>query len=359
MTASQPVRTLIVDDSALVRKLLTHLLDSHPRISVVGTAIDAQDARAKIKQLNPDVLTLDIEMPGMDGLNFLGKIMTLRPMPVIMVSTLTSKGADASLEAMRLGAFDVFPKPRTNLSRELDSYRGELQEKVLAAAHANVRVLADRAKRHLGQTQTTRVLEDAPIAANSALQPLVAIGASTGGTEAIALCMERLPANMPGIVITQHIPGAFSESFARRLNDCSALNVTEARHGDRILAGHAYVAPGDQHLEVIRDGAHFVCRLNQGEPVNRHRPSVDVMFDSVARCARNLVVGVLLTGMGKDGAQGLLDIRQAGGRTIAQDEESSVVWGMPGSAVKLGAAESIMPIDHVAPQILTCLRSLA
>lgn len=344
----EPVKVLVVDDSALVRKLLSHLLDAHPEIEVLDTAINAQDARTKIKRYDPDVVTLDIEMPGMDGLSFLEKIMTLRPTPVVMVSTLTQKGADASLNALRLGAFDCVAKPKDDLSRSVDLYRDELHRKVLSASTANVAMLAQRAERTVKNNDVHRLsLGDIPSA--SAVQTIVAIGASTGGTEAINHMLRRLPADTPGIVLAQHIPEEFCPPFAERLNKCSAMSVAIAKEGERVLRGHVYVAPGNEHLRIEKEGPHFVCRLGDDDPINRHRPSVDALFESVADSARNRAVGVLLTGMGKDGAQGLKSMRDNGARTLIQDEASSVVWGMPGAAYKLDAAEEVLDLE-VIPQ---------
>ena len=348
----QRTSVLVVDDSALVRKLLSHLLDSHPTIDVIGTAIDAKDARQKIKALNPDVLTLDIEMPGMDGLTFLSKVMTLRPMPVVMVSTLTERGADASLQAMQLGAFDVFAKPKEDLAKSLDAYKDTLHNKVLSAAQANIAVLAARARRQVevqASAPSNQAVETIPNIphASGGVPPIIAIGSSTGGTEAVRQILERLPANVPGIVIAQHIPESFSASFADRLNACSLLSVKEAEDGDRIVPGSAFVAPGGRHLTVVKQGGHYQCALNDAEPVNRHKPSVDVLFDSVATHASKKALGIILTGMGKDGAQGLLNMRDQGAHTIAQDEATSVVWGMPGSAVKINAAKDVLPIGDI------------
>ena len=352
------VRVLVVDDSALVRKLLTHLLGSHPDIEVIDVAVDAQDARAKIKALNPDVMTLDIEMPGMDGLQFLQKVMTLRPMPVVMVSTLTEKGAQASLDAIQLGAFDVFAKPRSDLARALEGYRDSLHRKVLGAASANVSVLARRAQRYTEQLSGGSTGPTLEITSASALKPIIAIGSSTGGTEAAAEVLSELPPNSPGIVITQHIPGTFSESFAKRLDACSQLRVKQAEQGDRILTGHAYVAPGDMHLKVRRNGAFFECELVDSEPVNRHKPSVDVLFDSVAEHVGKLGIGIILTGMGKDGAEGMLNMKNHGAFTMAQDEASSVVWGMPGAAVKLGAASQVTALPEIATELVGQLNGM-
>ncbi|MAA76369.1 MAG: chemotaxis response regulator protein-glutamate methylesterase [Salinisphaeraceae bacterium] len=337
------IRVLLIDDSALVRQLLSELLASDPEIEVVGTAPDPYVARQKIKALNPDVLTLDVEMPRMDGLTFLDNLMRLRPLPVIMVSSLTARGADATLRAMELGAIDFVTKPQVGVAEGLKAYGEELITKVKAAARARVRA------REAPSPRTGR--ERLALEIRTTDQVL-AIGASTGGTEAIREVLECLPPDCPPTVITQHIPAQFSDSFARRLDASSAMSVAEARDGLQLRHGHAYVAPGDQHLEVVRSGALYYTRLNRGEPVNRHRPSVDVLFNSVARaCGRN-AVGALLTGMGKDGAEGLLAMRQAGALTLAQDEKTSVVWGMPGAAVKIDAAQHVLPLNQIAPYLL-------
>ncbi|MEM7098666.1 MAG: chemotaxis response regulator protein-glutamate methylesterase [Pseudomonadota bacterium] len=348
---SNPKRVLVVDDSALVRKLLSHLLNEHPELQVIDTAINAEDARAKIKLHDPDVVTLDIEMPGLDGLSFLEKIMTLRPTPVVMVSTLTQKGAQASLDALRMGAFDCVGKPKTDFSRDIKNYQTELHNKVLGAANANVAMLSSRARRNL-ETQGEYQQVTAQFSETSSVQRVIGIGASTGGTEAISQVLQQLPANSPGIVITQHIPEAFAEPFAKRLNGLCALQVKIAQHGERVLMGHAYVAPGDAHLRIERQGPHFVCAIEHGEPINLHIPSVDAMFDSLAEVARNRSIGVLLTGMGKDGAKGLKAMRDSGARTLIQDEASSVVWGMPGAAHKLDAAEFVLDLDLVSKKTI-------
>ncbi len=356
------IRVLVVDDSALVRRLLTEMLSSTRDIEVVGTAADAHAAREKIKQLDPDVITLDVEMPRMDGITFLRNLMRLRPMPVVMVSSLTEKGADVTLDALALGAVDYLSKPKIDLAATFTDYRDELADKIRAAARASVKALDPlrvpvRPSSAPGPAHTA----DAVLPRDSTLRPLrttdriIAIGASTGGTEAIKEVLIRLPPDCPGVVITQHIPKAFSGPFARRMNDCSAVSVSEAEDGHQILAGHVYIAPGDRHLMVVRDGARYVCRLDDGVPVNRHKPSVDVLFRSVAQhCGRN-AIGVLLTGMGKDGARGMKEMLDSGSRTIAQDEATSVVWGMPGEAVALGAAEHVLALEHIAAKI----RSLA
>jgi two-component system, chemotaxis family, protein-glutamate methylesterase/glutaminase len=339
------IRVLVVDDSALVRQLLTEMLTRDPGIEVVGTASDAHVAREKIKQLNPDVLTLDVEMPKMDGLTFLRNLMRLRPMPVVMVSSLTEHGAEVTLDALALGAVDYLPKPRIDIAAKLPEYCAELIEKVRTAASASVRVLDSRPAASLA---TARHAMTGP---RPGSDRLIGIGASTGGTEAIKEVLAGLPPDSPGIVIAQHIPKAFSTSFARRLNDSCALNVCEAEDGQQILTGHAYLAPGDRHLSLARDGSRYVCRIDDSAPVNRHKPSVDVLFRSMAQNAGRNAVALLLTGMGRDGARGLLDIRRAGGRTLAQDEATSVVWGMPGEAVSLGAAQHVVPLEQIAAAV--------
>jgi two-component system chemotaxis response regulator CheB len=349
---SSKVRVLIVDDSALVRQMLTAILGREADIEVVGAASDPFDAREKIKGLNPDVLTLDIEMPRMDGLTFLGNLMRLRPMPVVMVSSLTERGAEVTLRALEIGAVDFVSKPKLDVSRGLEDYALEIVEKVRAAARARVRPFDPRTEA-VPEQASKRILS-----AGAAARPfrtthrILAIGASTGGTEAIKEVLLRLPADAPGTVITQHIPAAFSGAFAQRMNNSAAMTVCEAADGQQILPGHAYIAPGSHHLRVERDGARFVCRLDDGPAVNRHRPSVDVMFGSVAQNAGANAAGVLLTGMGADGARGLLELREAGAPTCAQDEASSVVWGMPGAAVKLGAAGDVLPLHAISHWIM-------
>lgn len=358
MPPNAPIRVLVVDDSALIRKLLAEMLSSDPGIEVVGTATDPFDAREKIKRLNPDVLTLDVEMPRMDGVTFLRNLMRLRPMPVLMVSTLTEQGAEITLDALRYGAVDFVTKPKVDVTHTLQDYREEILAKVRVAARARVRQLQAPppvgADRHVVESVSVdRVIPPAPRSHFRTTDRLIAIGASTGGTEAIREVLERLPpVTTPGIVITQHIPASFSGPFAQRMNRCCALDVSEASDGQQILPGHVYIAPGDRHLMVIRDGARWRCRLSDDVPVNRHRPSVDVLFRSVAQSAGANALGVILTGMGKDGAVGLKEMRDAGAYTIAQDEASSIVWGMPGAAVACGGVAEILPLDDVAAGIL-------
>ena len=351
---AEKVRVLIVDDSAVMRRLLTEILSSDAAIEVIGSAPDPFIAREKIKQLNPDVLTLDVEMPRMDGLAFLRNIMRLRPMPVVMCSSLTQRNADVTLEALSLGAIDFIAKPAVDVAHGLKEVAQDIIDKVKSAAHAKVRTLVDPATLHVEQRHDVGVVIEKRNAPSTFLTTdrVVAIGASTGGTEAIKDVLAGLPADVPGIVITQHIPKAFSGPFARRMNDCCVLNVCEASDGQPILPGHVYIAPGDQHLLVTRSGARYYCQLNDGPKVNRHRPSVDVLFRSVAQSAGRNSIGVILTGMGDDGAKGLLEMRAAGAPTLAQDEASSVVWGMPGAAWQAGAAQSLHPLLQIAARIV-------
>jgi two-component system chemotaxis response regulator CheB len=354
------ITVLIVDDSALVRKLLSEVLNSDPDIEVIGTAIDPFEAREKIKRLKPDVLTLDVEMPRMDGVTFLKNLMRLHPMPVVMVSTLTEKGAQVTLEALALGAVDFVAKPKIDLSNTLVDYAKEIIEKVKIAAMVNVNALVreELSIKNVPEKLTADAVlaKRSPTAIPSHLKTtdkIIAIGSSTGGTEAIKDILKMLPANCPGIVITQHIPALFSGPFAERVNGLSAINVCEAQDGQQILPGHAYIAPGGRHLIVERSGARFYCKLNDGPAVSRHKPSVDVLFRSVAQNVGANAVGIMLTGMGDDGAQGMLEMKEAGAFNFVQDEKSSVVWGMPMQAIKIGAAELQVPLDKIAAKLMS------
>ena len=359
----QKVRVLIVDDAALMRKLLTDILSSDPAIEVVGAAADPFIARDKIKKLNPDVLTLDVEMPKMDGITFLKNLMRLRPIPVVMISTLTEAGADVTLQALELGAIDYISKPKADYAHALSDYAEEIITKVKVAASVKVAKLEHRLNVNQKITASKRYSADAIIKNNKSrntivktTDKLVVIGASTGGTEAVKEVVMALPADMPGVVVTQHIPASFSTSFARRLNEYSSLNVREARDGDQVLPGHLYLAPGDKHLLVKRTGAKYICELNDGPEVNRHKPSVDVLFRSVAQAVGPNAMGIILTGMGDDGARGMLEMHEAGAFTVVQDENTSVVWGMPGAAVKLNAADKILALGKVADEIMSFVR---
>ncbi|HSY97181.1 MAG TPA: chemotaxis response regulator protein-glutamate methylesterase [Steroidobacteraceae bacterium] len=352
---NKKIRVLVVDDSAVMRQLLTEILNSDPDIEVVGTAPDPFVAREKIKSLNPDVLTLDVEMPRMDGLAFLRNLMRLRPMPVVMCSSLTQKGAAVALDALSLGAIDFVAKPAVDVIHGIREAAQEIVSKVKMASRAQVRPLVEHAPaaRVAERHDAGAVLPKRSAPTHFATTDrIIAIGASTGGTEAIKQVLSSLPADIPGIVIVQHIPKAFSGPFAIRMNASSVLNVCEASDRQPILAGHVYIAPGDQHLLVVRDGARYQCRLSDGDLVNRHRPSVDVLFRSVAQSAGRNSIGVMLTGMGRDGAEGMKEMRDAGASTIAQDEASSVVWGMPGAARQIGAVQSLHPLQEIAARIV-------
>jgi two-component system, chemotaxis family, protein-glutamate methylesterase/glutaminase len=343
-------RVLIVDDSALVRQMLSQLLSSDPAITVVGAAPDPFVAREMIKSLNPDVVTLDIEMPRMDGLAFLEKIMTLRPMPVVMISSLTQKGADIALRALEIGAVDYIAKPTIGLSDGFLSLRDEIVAKVKAAAKARVRPLS-------GEVRTTA----RPLSGGgySSSEKMIAIGASTGGVEALQSLLTVFPPDAPAIMVTQHMPASFTASFAKRLNQFCAVTVTQAQDQERVLPGHAYIAPGGFHLELARSGANYICRVHEQPPVSGHRPSVDVLFRSVAKAAGANAVGIILTGMGNDGAAGLLEMRRAGASTIGQDEATCVVYGMPKAAHDCGATEIELPIQKIPEQVLHHCRATA
>ena len=352
------IKVLIVDDSALVRQLLTEILNQAPGIEVVGTASDPYVAREKIKKLNPDVLTLDVEMPRMDGITFLGNLMRLRPMPVVMVSSLTEQGADVTLRALENGAVDYVSKPKLDVAHGLQEYSEEIVEKVKMAASAKVSALSSSRSTAAAGKVGRKLCADAVLAKSAGKKHfrttdrIIGIGASTGGTEAIKDVLRELPPDMPGIVITQHIPEAFSGPFAERVNSLSQLTVMEATDGQQILPGHAYIAPGNRHLIVKRDGARYVCELNDGEPVNRHKPSVDVMFRSLAQNVGPNAIGVLLTGMGDDGARGMGEMQEDGASTLVQDEKSSVVWGMPGEAVRRGVADEVFSLLDIPGRLL-------
>lgn len=353
------VKVLIVDDSAVVRQVLTEILKQDPLIEVIGVAQDPLIARQKIKALNPDVVTLDIEMPRMDGLTFLEKLMRLRPMPVVMVSTLTEAGADTTLRALELGAVDYVAKPKLDVGNTMKDYSDELIEKVKAAASAKVRALSAhltpaQPERDIPQKfSTDAVLEKATATKHfRTTERIIAIGASTGGTEAIKTVMSAMPADAPAVLVTQHMPANFTKSFAQRLDGLSAMSVCQAQDGQQINPGHVYIAPGAFHMMVERDGAHFVCRLSDGPPVNRHKPSVDVLFRSVAQNVGANAAGAILTGMGDDGAIGLREMRDAGCFCIAQDEQTCVVYGMPKMAVKEGGVDDILPLPKIASRLL-------
>jgi len=339
---TKPARVLIVDDSAVMRNLLSTLLAADPEIEVVGTAGDPYVARDRIKQLNPDVVTLDVEMPHMDGVTFLRKIMTLRPMPVIMVSSLTQAGAETTLEALDIGAVDFVAKPTNNAADAMTGLAEELRSKVKAAA--NTRIGARRAS--VPALSPRRERNVRPV------DKIILIGASTGGVEALKVVLMGMPAVCPPILITQHMPPRFTAAFAERLNRECPIGVSEAAHNDLVDPNHAYIAPGSHHLELVRTGGRFMCSLSDSPPVSGHRPSVDVLFRSAARVAGRISVAAILTGMGKDGAEGLLELRQAGATTLGQDEASSLIYGMPKAAFERGAVMRQISLSHMADAIL-------
>ena len=346
------ITVIVVDDSALIRKLLSEIINSQPDMLVVGTAPDPLIAREMIRSLNPDVLTLDVEMPKMDGLDFLERLMRLRPMPVVMVSSLTERGSDATLRALELGAIDYVSKPKIDITHGIQEYAAEIAHKIRTAA-----VSKPRARTIAGQSKTDHSL---PALANRSLstEKLIIVGASTGGTEAIKEFLMEMPPDCPGILITQHMPEAFTKSFAARLDSLCRISVKEAQDAERILPGHAYVAPGHSHLLLRRSGANYMTQLSGAELVNRHRPSVDVLFRSAAEFAGKNAIGVILTGMGKDGALGMLAMRQAGAYNFAQDEASCVVFGMPKEAIAAGATDEVLPLGALAQGVMRRLHLL-
>ncbi len=337
-------KVLIVDDSALIRSVLREIVDSQPDMEVVGVAPDPLVAREMIRERNPDVLTLDVEMPKMDGLDFLERLMRLRPMPVVMVSSLTERGSETTLRALELGAVDFVAKPKMAIQSGMRDYTELIAEKIRAAARARV------------QARTRVTAPGAPLPALrdplSSSEKLIIVGASTGGTEAIRSFLEQMPSDCPGILIVQHMPEGFTRSFAQRLDSLCRITVKEADDGERVLPGHAYLAPGHSHLLLAKSGANYLCRLDQGPPVNRHRPSVDVLFGSAASYAGRNALGVILTGMGKDGAAGMLKMREAGATNFAQDEASCVVYGMPREAVAIGAVHDIASLAQLPGRVL-------
>jgi two-component system chemotaxis response regulator CheB len=350
------IRVLIIDDSVLIRKLLTEILNSSPEIEVVGAAADPLIAREMIKQLHPDVLTLDIEMPHMDGITFLRNLMRLRPTPVVMISTLTEKGAEVTLEALTLGAVDFVAKPKVDVINSLNHYADEIIGKVKMAARANVSTNSNRVVKNKESAHATVENLARKDASTRQTNKIIALGASTGGTEAIKTVVKSLPADTPPIVITQHLPAAFSESFVRHIDLITAMTASIPKHGQVVETGHIYLAPGDRHMLIVKEGVKYVIHLDNGEPVNRHKPAVDVMFRSVAHCAGAHAVAVLLTGMGADGAMGMKEMHDVGAKTVIQDEQSSVVWGMPGAAFRLGCADYVVPLEDVANKVYSLVR---
>jgi two-component system, chemotaxis family, protein-glutamate methylesterase/glutaminase len=349
------IKVLVIDDSALIRGVMKEIINRENDMECVGAAPDPLVAREMIKSLNPDVLTLDVEMPKMDGLDFLGRLMRLRPMPVLMVSTLTEKSSDITFRALELGAVDFVSKPKLDIARGMEESAIEITDKIRAAAQARVR------KTFIAPLIQEKFSADAilPSAAGrfSSTEKLIVIGASTGGTEAIKEVLTKLPADAPGVLVAQHMPEHFTKSFADRLNSLCKISVKEAEHNERILPGYAYIAPGHSHLLLKRSGARYIVELNQGPLVNRHRPSVDVLFRSAANVAGANALGIILTGMGKDGVQGLLEMKQSGSHTIAQDEASCVVFGMPKEAIAAGGVREVLPLQNIARRTMEYLSS--
>ena len=344
---SRPIRVLVVDDSILMQEILSSILSQAEGIEVVGTAPDAILARKKIKRLNPDVITLDVEMPGMDGLTFLDKIMKLRPMPVVMISGLTQENSEISLRALEIGAIDVIAKSSINIDMTLADRGTEIVEKVRAAARANL--LPAGASRRAGR--------ETPSAAGapegfSPQSKIVFVGASAGGVEAIHSLLLGMPANCPCTLITQHMPAQFTGNFAKRLNSIMPFTVQEATHNELMLPGHVYIAPGDQHMKIFRSARGYRCKLSNDDLVSGHRPSIDVMFRSAARMAGADAIGVILTGMGRDGAAGLLEMRRAGALTLGQDEATATIYGMPKVAFEMDAVTKQLPLRSIVPNIL-------
>lgn len=343
------IKVLIVDDSALIRSVMKEIINSQPDMEVVGVAPDPIVARDLIKQTNPDVLTLDVEMPRMDGLDFLEKLMRLRPMPVVMVSSLTERGSDITLRALELGAVDFVTKPKMSIQSGMLEYTELIADKIRTASKARIK------SRQITSHDANKVSGEAlPMIRNplTSSEKLIIIGASTGGTEAIKDFLMQMPSDCPGILITQHMPPGFTKSFAQRLDSLCKISVKESEGGERVLPGHAYLAPGHSHLQLVRSGANYMTQLDQGPPVNRHRPSVDVLFHSAAVHAGKNAVGVILTGMGKDGALGMLEMKNVGAYNFAQDEASCVVFGMPREAIAVGATHEVGPLQALPGMVL-------
>lgn len=345
------IRVIVVDDSALVRSLVSEIINREKDMECVGTANDPLIARELIRELDPDVITLDIEMPKMDGIDFLGRLMRLRPMPVVMISTLTERGAEVTMRALELGAVDFVAKPRLGLVDGINELAGQIVDKVRVAAAAHIRRLPSQSPvADEGSTKASR--SSSTLIGRVSTEKLVCIGASTGGTEAIKEVLTQLPADSPGVVITQHMPPGFTTSFAARLNSLCQITVQEAVNGGRILPGHAYIAPGGKQFWISRSGANYVCVVEDGELVNRHRPSVEVLFKSVAKVVGRNAYGIMLTGMGGDGAKAMKEMKDAGSYNYVQDEASCIVFGMPREAILHGAADEVLSLTDIAPALL-------
>lgn len=349
------IRVVVVDDSALVRSLLAEIINRQPDMECVGTANDPLIAREMIRELNPDVITLDIEMPKMDGIDFLGRLMRLRPMPVVMISTLTERGAEITMRALELGAVDFVAKPRIGLADGIKELANQIVEKVRVAASAHIRRLATPLPGTASGVSGGTSPSASTLLGRVSTEKLIFIGASTGGTEAIKEILTRLPADSPGIVITQHMPPGFTSSFAARLDSLCQINVQEAVNGGRVLPGHAYIAPGGKQFRVNRSGANYICVVEDSEPVNRHKPSVEVLFRSAAQVVGRNAFGIMLTGMGNDGAKAMKEMKDAGSYNYVQDEASCIVFGMPREAILHGAADEVLPLTGIAPALLNRL----
>jgi two-component system, chemotaxis family, protein-glutamate methylesterase/glutaminase len=361
---SNKTRVVVVDDSALVRGLLTEIINRQSDMVCIGAAADPLIAREMIRNLNPDVITLDVEMPRMDGLDFLSRLMRLRPMPVVMVSTLTERGAEVTLKALEMGAVDFVSKPKIGVADGLRQLGDDITEKIRTAARARVSRLPSTtpasAPRTVATTSgTVTVAAPASSLGRLSTEKIIFIGASTGGTEATREVLQGLPADCPAVMITQHMPPGFTKSYAARLDGLCRIRVAEAKDGERVLPGHAYIAPGGFHLSVERSGANYIARVQDTEPVNRHKPSVQVLFESAARVVGRNALGVMLTGMGGDGAAAMRQMRDAGSWNVAQDEASCVVFGMPREAIAHGAAHAVLPLVQIAPRLLEWLRTHA
>ncbi len=346
---SKKIRVLVVDDSAMVRSILSKGLELDPDIEVVGSAADPYFARDKILELRPDVLTLDVEMPKMDGVEFLRRLMPQYPLPIVMVSSLTERGKEITVRALEAGAVDFVTKPSTDITRGLNGMLDDLRSKIKIASRANV---SSWKKKQYKPARTLSSIHNSPV---ESADKVIAIGASTGGTEAIRQVLTRLPSDVPGGVIVQHMPAGFTSMFAKRLNDQCAVAVKEAEPGDQVMRGRFLIAPGDFHMTVKRSGGIYVVECNKSRKVCGHRPSVEVLFQSVAKYVGNNAVGVVLTGMGSDGADGLVSMRETGARTIAQDESTSVVFGMPKVAFERGGTDKLVPIHKVASEVMSML----
>jgi len=356
-------RVVVVDDSALVRSLLAEIINREADMECVGAAADPLVAREMIRDLNPDVITLDVEMPRMDGIDFLSKLMRLRPMPVLMVSTLTERGAEVTLRALELGAIDFVAKPKIGVADGLRLLAEDITEKVRTAARAHVRRLPPAAAATAVASGNTPaavgVRPAAPVANLGRLstEKIIFIGASTGGTEATKEVLMNLPADAPAVMITQHMPPGFTRNYAARLDSLCKISVKEATDGERILPGHAYIAPGGLHLSVERSGANYIARVQDGDPVNRHKPSVEVLFKSAARVVGPNAIGIMLTGMGADGAKAMREMKDAGAYCVAQNEATCVVFGMPREAIAAGAVQEVLPLTQIAQHVLDHLRA--